>query len=80
MPVQAKPADVKPGLAVRNTSGSNLGIVGAVGSGSAIVTTPDGSVRLPVDAFGLWCDGSLLLSITAKHFQKLVRDAQAATH
>ena len=71
--VRAKPADVTPGKIVR-TSGERmlLGRVELVGPDSAVVTGEYGSLRFPLQAFGEWCDGSLLLRTSQHKFRKLV--------
>lgn len=74
LPTEAKPTDVAPGKIVR-TSGDRLllGTVEVVGADSAVVTGEYGSLRFPLQAFGAWCDGSLLLRMSQRRFKELAK-------
>ena len=74
LPGEAKSADVATGKIVR-TSGDRLllGTVEAVGTDSAVVTGEYGSLRFPLQAFGEWCDGSLLLRMSQHRFRDLAK-------
>ncbi len=71
LPVEAKPADVTVGKIVRDSDRLLLGSVQLVGSDSAVVTGKYGSLRFPIDAFGEWCDGSLILQISPHRFKRM---------
>jgi hypothetical protein len=77
LPVEAKPADVTPGKIVRDSYRLLLGSVKLVGSDSAVVTGEYGSLRFPLEAFGEWCDGSLVLKISPQRFKKMVTEQQS---
>jgi hypothetical protein len=64
LPVEAKPADVTPGKIVRDSYRLLLGSVELVGSDGAVVTGEYGYLRFPLEAFGEWCDGSLVLKVS----------------
>jgi hypothetical protein len=74
LPTKAKPADVTPSKSVTDTYRILLGSVELVGPDSAIVKGKDGSLRVPLQAFELYCDGSLVFEISPYRFKKLVSE------
>jgi len=74
LPTAAKPSDVTPGKEVRDAYRILLGTVELVGPDSAIVSGEHGSLRFPLEAFGIWCDGSLILGISPGRFKKLATE------
>lgn len=74
LPIAAKPSDVVAGKQVRDSYRLPLGSVELVGPDSAMVRGKDGSLRVPIQAFGLYCDGSLVLEISPHRFKRLAAE------
>lgn len=73
----ATAADLKPGLALRDSNGVRVGTVSAVDADGVVVDTGSTKIKVPASAFGKDNQG-LLLGITAARFNALVAQAHTA--
>jgi hypothetical protein len=73
--VAAKPADLKPGSALRDKDGAPIGAVASVDAEGVIVDTGTTKIRVPAEAFGK-DDAGLLLGISKAQFAELVAGAK----
>jgi hypothetical protein len=74
--VAATAADIKPGLALRDSNGVKIGTIVSVDASQAVVDTGQIKIGVPLIAFGK-DDQGLLLGMTADKFAELVAKAHA---
>jgi hypothetical protein len=74
--VAATPADIKPGAALRDSKGVQIGTIVSVDADQAVVDTGKTKIGVPLIAFGK-DDQGLLLGMTADKFAELVAKAQS---
>lgn len=76
-PQPAKASDIVPGREVRDPKGQTIGSVETVEADGAVIVTPTGKAKVPLDAFGK-DSGGLVFGISKDDFNKLVVTANAA--